>query len=248
MGDGSVPPEKIIFGTMRLLEAARTAEETAEYLVELHELGVRSAHSSLEYESFALFTDALKVLERNKPGLHFRHMVKLAVPSFDDDDSFSADLFRRRIDEYRQKLRADTIDIVQWMWRRKLESDADRVLDFLGNAAAIQEAAESEKARGSIRRFFCFPYSPSFASAALQAKEVDGLAIYRNLHERDYDFTLGSAEKAGKSAIVIRPFFGGKLAEGADPAKLLRAALDGPAIEAAVLSTNSLAHMKALVC
>jgi hypothetical protein len=243
----SIGPEKIIFGTMRLAEGERTAEQTADYFAALHDLGIRTIHSSHEYESFPLVTDALQVMARREPRRSFRHMVKLAEPSFDDDDRFSADRLSRRIDHYRRALDADMLDDVQWMWRRKLDEDPGRIADFAADADAIGEAVEKERARGSIARLFCFPYTPDFAASAIGRDWVDGLAVYRNVEERDYDSALGQASAAAKTAVVIRPFFGGKLVAGADPAELLAAALDGPAIEAAVLSTNSIAHMRALL-
>jgi hypothetical protein len=174
-------------------------------------------------------------------------MVKLAEPSFDDDDCFRANRLSERIDQYRRMLGAEKIDDVQWMWRRKLDDDPGRISHFQSNTAAIGEAVEAEKARESVGRFLCFPYSPAFASAAVEQEWVDGLAVYRNLEEHDYDSALEETAAAGKTAIVIRPFFGGKLVEQRDPAELLAAALDAPAVEAAVLSTNSMTHMRALI-
>lgn len=242
-----VAADRIIFGTMRLLEAERTAEETADYLVELHELGIRSLHSSDEYASFPLLTSALAILARREPRRTFRHMVKLAEPSFDDDDRFSADRFSGRIDGYRRSLGVEHIDDVQWMWRRKVDDEPGRVSDFRRDAASIGDAVAAEKERGSIGRLFCFPYAPVFASDALDWQWVDGLAVYRNAEELEYDDVVDQAAAVGKAAIVIRPFFAGKLLKSRDPAALLAMALDKPAIEAAILSTNSLAHMKALL-
>lgn len=243
------PPagSKIIFGTMRLLDANRSVEQSADYFEALQDLGVRRLHSSLEYESFPLLVEVLKLLTRRAPHRRFRHMVKLAEPSFDDDDGFSARRFSSRIDDYRRKLAVDRLDDVQWMWRRKLDDDSGRISDFCNHAEAIGEAVEAQRRRGAIGRVFCFPYSPEFGVAAVQRDWTDGLAVYRNAEERAYEIALEDAAALGKTAIVIRPFFGGKLVESADPATLLAAALDGPAIEAAVLSTNSIAHMRALL-
>lgn len=232
---------------MRLLEADRSAGDCADYLVALHELGIRIIHSSHEYESFPLLVETLQLLRRREPDRTFRHMVKLAEPSFNDDDSFSVDRLSSRIDDYRRALGTDTIDDVQWMWRRKLDDDRARIADFRASADALSAAVEAERDRRSIGRFLCFPYSPPFASAAVEQECIDGLVVYRNLEELEYDPALQEAAAAGKVAIVIRPFFGGKLLDHRDPAELLAIALDGPAIEAAVLSTNSIAHMKALI-
>lgn len=243
----AVGSDKIILGTMRLLEADRTAEECADYLLALHQLGIRKLHSSNEYESFPLLVEALQLLRRRRPDRRFRHMVKLAEPSFDDDDCFHADRLSSRINDYCSALGTDMIEDVQWMWRRKLDDDDGRIADFRRHADAIGEAVETEKERGSIERFLCFPYSVPFASAALELNWTDGLAVYRNAEEHDYDSTLEQAAAAAKIAVIIRPFFGGRLVGNGDPAQLLAAALDSPAIEAAVLSTNSISHMKALV-
>jgi hypothetical protein len=246
---GEEPPagSKIIFGTMRLLDADRSIEQFADYFEALHDLGIRRLHSSHEYESFPLLTEVLKLLARRAPDRRFRHMVKLAEPSFDDDDAFSASRLTRRIDDYRRKLAVNCLDDVQWMWRRKLDDDSARISDFSNHAEAIGEAVRAERGRGAIGRVFCFPYSPEFALAAVEQDWTDGLAVYRNTEERAYEIALRDSAALGKTAIVIRPFFGGKLVESANPATLLTAALNGPAIEAAVLSTNSIAHMRSLL-
>lgn len=233
---------------MRLLDAGRSAEQTADYFLELHELGIRTLHSSREYESFPLLTEVLSILARREPGRSFRHLTKLAEPTFDDDDDFSPERFSRRIDDYRRMLQVEMVNQVQWMWRRRLDEDSARLSDFRRNSEAISKAVKAEQARGSIGGVLCFPYSPAFALAALEQDWVDGLAVYRNAEEHEYDGAIEQADALGKAAIVIRPFFGGKLVAATDPADLLAAALDRPSIEAAILSTNSIAHMRALLC
>ena len=232
---------------MRLLEAGRTAEQTADHLLSLHELGITALHSSDEYESFPLFLEALRLHRGRNPGRAFRHMVKLAEPSFNDDDRFSGHRLASRVESYRRALGVDSVDDVQWMWRRNLDHDEERQQNFAACAETIGEAVDAQKTSGRIERLLCFPYTPAFASSVLQHRWLDGLAVYRNREEREYDDALLQAAAAGKMAIVIRPFLGGKLVHDRDPATLLSDALDAPGVEAAILSTNSVAHMRALV-
>jgi hypothetical protein len=209
---------------------------------------VRVLHSSDEYESFPLLCRILSRLAARFPGITFRHMVKLGEPHF-DEDAFSGQRLAARVDIYRQRLRTDRIADVQWMWRHGIPDDARRVERFSASAGEIARAAAALKADSVIGRFLCFPYTPAFAQVALEMDAVDGLVVYRNQQEREYDGVIDRASGLGKPCVIIRPFLGGKLVrdEGSDAASLLRFALNKPAIESAVVSCSRLDRLKDLI-
>lgn len=83
----------------------------------------------------------------------------------------------------------------------------------------------------------------------VDAEFIDGFTVYRNRLEREYDDLLDMCPSRSKSCLVIRPFAAGKLLdeESEFPRELLTAALDHPAVEAAIFSTSNLAHLDALI-
>lgn len=233
---------------MRLHEIERDVEAWADFFLAAHTLGVDTLHSSTEYESFPLLLRVLARVADIAPDARFRHLVKLGEPHFDEND-FDTKRLSGRIDEYRKALNADCIADVQWMWRNGLKDDASRVAQFRAAAPAITAASATLKSVGAIDRFLCFPYTAAFADAALGVEGVDGLVVYRNIEEVEYDAALDRAGALGKPCIVVRPFLGGKLVrDGAsDPVTMFRFALDKPAIEAAVVSSSSLDRLGKLI-
>lgn len=239
---------RIVLGTMRLHEAQRSVGEWVEFFVAAHRLGVTTLHSSSEYESFPLFCEILSRLARDAPDVRFRHMVKLGEPHFDEAD-FEPKRLSERIDCYRDALRVDCIADVQWMWRGGLDNDPVRISRFLARQSPIADGVDALKVGGRIGRFLCFPYTPPFAQAALDVAAVDGLVVYRNVQEREYDDAIDGAAARAKPSVVIRPFNAGKAFDGRGPGPLalLRLALDKPGIESAILSTSSIDHVEQLI-
>ena len=218
------------------------------FLTEVFKRGVITLHSSSEYDSFNLVCDALARIRRNAPEVQFRHIVKLAEPSF-DDNTFVPDRLQKKVDAYCRALGCDRIDNVQWMWRRDLDADPSRVVAFRRAAATISESAKRLKDSGQIGRWFCFPYSLPFGGEAVLEAEFDGLVIYRNRTERQFEPLLDEMVSRNKACFIIRPFLGGELLAvgAATPRQQLDASLDHPAIEGAILSTSNLAHLDELL-
>lgn len=233
---------------MRLLEVERSLTDWAAFFRQVHDLGITRLHSSMEYESFPLLCEILAVLRTDDPRICFTHVVKLAEPSF-DDAAFSATRMIEKVDSYRQQLGSDCIDDIQWMWRQDLDEDERRIARYEEESAAICRTAQELKQAGSIRRFLCFPYSPEFAETAIATAGIDGLAIYRNIQEREYDPALAICNRLGKTALAIRPLNAGKVFEGDQrtPRELFDCALDMKPIEAGIVSTSSIDHLGALL-
>lgn len=240
--------EQIIFGTMRMHEIERKPEIWAEFFEQLYARGVRVLHSSDEYESFALLCASLEHLRKSSATCRFRHVVKLAEPSF-DNDGFNRGRLAERLMRYSDALQSDLIDDVQWMWRQDLKNEPKRISDLTGSLSEISETVVALKQQGLMRRFFCFPYTTTCSDALLDAEFVDGFTIYRNQREHEFDYLLDSCADRSKTCLVIRPFAAGDLLEAGrpEPREQLAVALDHIAIEAAILSTSSLAHLDDLI-
>lgn len=231
---------------MRLHEVERGVDDWAEFFAQAHAMGVDTLHSSTEYDSFPLFAEVLARLREMHPEIRFRHVVKLADPHF-GEAGFDRARLGVRVKEYLDRLGIDQVDDVQWLWRNALDDDATRVSDFRAAASGIGTAVADLKREGLVGRLLCFPYSPAFAQEAVATAAIDGLVVYRNVDETEYDPAIHACAAAGKPCLIIRPFLAGKVIERRSPGQLLAFALDKPAIEAAILSTSSLDHLADLI-
>jgi hypothetical protein len=233
---------------MRFLEVERTFSDWIAFLKQAHSIGIHTLHSSSEYESFDLLTALLASPELRAGNCHFRHIVKLAEPSF-DDAGFDAERLTQKVQAYCTALSTPVVHDVQWMWRAGLKEDAARVSQFENQLDEIAQTVAQLKQDQRIERFFCFPYSIEFAQVALEHPCVDGLVVYRNVQETAYDALLDRSAALGKPCHIIRPFNAGSALapKGATPAKQLAAALNKPAIESAILSSNNIGHLEELM-
>lgn len=236
----------LIFGTMRLGEVDRSIGEWVEYFHALHRLGIRALHSSAEYDTFDLVREIVSTLDREH-GLTFDHLVKLAEPSFDDSDLSPARL-REKVARYSGALPHGRL-FVQWMWRHGLDDDAARIEAFRNASGGLAGALDELRREGEIAGCYCFPYTPAFADAALGSGLFDGLAVYCNELERDYRAAIAKAAETGSETVVIRPLAGGRTVtqSTASPRDQVRSILAMPGVSAAVLSSNSLAHVENLL-
>lgn len=238
---------QIVFGTMRMDEISRAPEEWAQFFAALYDRGIRSIHSSDEYSSFGLLEETLAELRTMRPDCQFRHVVKLAEPSF-DDACFDAERLIAKLASYCTRLSTKMVHDVQWMWRKDLKAEPQRIDETQSALPAIEKAVSQLKAEGKIQRFFCFPYSQGFADLLIEADFIDGFLIYRNAQEQEFDYILDRCAMVGKQCMIIRPFAAGAtLGLHGGPKSQLESALAHPAIEAAILSTSSLDHIDQLL-
>lgn len=244
----SVCVSRITLGTMRFSSDRYTVEQWAQFLIEAHDLGIRSLHVSDEYESWPLFLQSLTAARKISSDLDFRFIAKLGEPHF-DQPSFDAKRLVQHIDRYCLQLGIGCLDDVQWMWRADLNKDSNRCANFVSQADSIRASIEYLKRNGKIGRFLCFPYSIKFASRALDFDFIDGLTVYRNAQEKDYEMHLDQAQMKSKIVHIIRPFFAGAtlMPDALTPQQQLIQALDHPAIETGILSTGNMAHLHDLL-
>ena len=230
-----------------MLEKKWSLSSWVDLLCRFHDAGIQQLHVSPEYDSFALVAEVLREFRARRPGDDFGCVVKIAEPSF-DDDNFSADRLTEKCARAATALGMPTVDVVQWMWRQGL-SDERRRCDSLAEARPDLDAAFLElRAVGLAGDIVCFPYTPEFAEVALSCAIFHGLAVYRNPREREYDDVVERCDAAGMSVVALRPFFAGAAFDGTPNADaLLRYALAPPAVAAVVVTASEPAHVDALV-
>jgi aryl-alcohol dehydrogenase-like predicted oxidoreductase len=244
----SVSASRLTLGTMRFSADRHTVEQWARFLIEAHDIGIRSLHVSNEYESWPLFLESLAIARKASSDIDFRFIAKLGEPHF-NHPSFDAKRLEQHVERYCLKLGIERLEDIQWMWRADLDQDGKRCADFVGQADSIRTCIERLKRNGRIGRFLCFPYSPSFATQALDFEFFDGLTVYRNAQERDYETHLDQCQMKSKIAHIIRPFRAGATLtdQNLNPQQQLIQALDHPAVETAILSTGNMAHLHDLL-
>jgi aryl-alcohol dehydrogenase-like predicted oxidoreductase len=237
---------KIVLGTMRMASNVHQREHWDTLLGQAHSLGVRRLHCSDEYDSFPLLCDTLRKLRVDRPGIAFDIVAKLAEPGFGEQE-FSESRFLRRLDDYRAQLQLDCIDTVQWMWRGTLDDHQNRCDAFRASAGKISDAIERAREAGLLRSVYCFPYHPSFALLALDSASQDGLALYRNPEETEYDILVDQCGHAGKGVMVIRPFSAGVSLRKSGPHSLIRYSATLRQVTGIVVSCSTIEHLQECV-
>lgn len=233
------PLGPIVLGTMRLPDAP-DGRPLAEFLVELAEMGIDTHHSSSEYETYDGYRAALVVARA--AGGRFRHVAKIAEPSW-DHDRFDAHRFRAHIEAECASLGVDHLDVVQWLVRTSDPSDvAATVAVFQSDGVEIAECFDRLVADGLVGRFFGFPYTPDTAQelSALIAgsASIDGMTLYLNPLETQWADVVAQVP-----TLAIRPFGGGAIATDQREAAL-RFALSHDNVEAAIVSLSSRDHAR----
>ncbi len=238
-----ITASKIVFGSMRMDPERQGSKDWAKLLLHASSLGVDRIHCSDEYDSFPFLLTVLEEVRRNCPQLEFRYTVKLAEPQFGESD-FDSNMLLKRIDAYRKVLRTDQLDCVQWMWRGNLGDEAGRLRSFSDSADLIFEVVNRAKHQGKIKLFHCFPYTFEFANQALENPMVDGLTIYRNPLEIEYDPLLTRAHAIGKGVLVIRPFKAGEALFNIGATNLIKFSAIAPAVAGIVVSCSTVVHLE----
>ncbi len=229
-------------------ERSRNAEDWADFYARAYGFGVRKLHCSREYESYALLLRTLEVLASRYRDVHFDFMVKLAAPTFDEPGFEPGDL-SARVATYISDLGTDCLADLQWMWRADLKDDSGRCRDFVKSLNLIDCSVASLKRQQLVRRFLCFPYSHSFAKLAVEASCVDGIVVYRNPIELEFEDLVARCDETGKAAIAIRPFAGGQLLKdrAMSARDLIGFSAMNPHIDGVVTTVSTYDHLRTLV-
>ena len=243
-----ITPKDIVFGSMRMLEYDYSLAYWVDLFSKLHDAGVTKFHSSIEYESFSFYCDVLTVFYQEYPEKKIKHIVKLAEPSFHEHQFNQEQLFNK-VEEYLLKLNTEKLYGVQWMWRGNLENHQERLLNFTSQYSNIKESIIALKENHKIDNFFCFPYDANFANSVIQQEQIDGLIVYRNVFETEYDDTIDLSASLNKKNYILRPLFGGKAVshDNKSPKELVQWALDFSKIEGAIISISSIAKFEEII-
>ncbi|KYG69906.1 hypothetical protein AZI85_16055 [Bdellovibrio bacteriovorus] len=236
---------KLVLGTMRLHEVTLDVSFWVQFFCEAHSLGVRKLHSSSEYESYPLLKEALSFLKKKHPHVEFEHIVKLAEPSF-GDVGFEVGRLTKKVNDYLSDLQTAHLSVVQWMWRLNLNEDQIRIRDFIAACPCLAKEVEDLKLQNKIKQFMCFPYSVPFANSAIRIECIDGLVVYRNVIETEYDKSIELAAKLGKKSYILRPLAAGEALKNTNKTarELFEWALSHQGIEGAIISISKLEHIR----
>jgi len=234
----------IIFGSMRMKEKSFSFLDWIEYLKYISVKKIKWIHSSYEYDSFDLLCELLEKLRKDY-NISFKHLVKLGEPHF-NNKNFSQGRLIEKIELYRSKLKVDSLNAVQWMWRSDLNEDDKRILKFERMIPEINMSFQNLKLSGKVAKFYCFPYTLNFALKAKQSKLFDGYTVYRNYRENDYESFINSLPE--NSIIAIRPFFAGNgFGDGYDVSDMLKYNLQNKVIDKVVLTATEKQHLNSLL-
>ena len=162
---------ELCFGTMRYADKDGTENQRsadgAKALEAAIERGVNFIHSSYEYQTRWLTGPVLK---RNPKRHELHHIIKVNVPDW-DEPRFSADSFRRQVEQALEELGTDHIAVVQHLQRgvarpqimsaasdrHRLEQFAEQNPEsFYGKAAgsALEHLHTDEESKNLRDRYF----------------------------------------------------------------------------------------------
>lgn len=210
----------------------------AEFLVELAELGFDTHHSSVEYDTSDRYEVALTAARA--AGGRFRHVVKIAEPSW-DSDRFDPGRFLARVDAECERLGTEHIDTVQWLVRTPDPADVDATSAVLErDRDAIVQTFRTLIESGRIGEVFGFPYTRPMAEKLIDDRAgdalVDGLTLYLNPEERHWHDLASTVP-----TIAIRPFAGGAVPADGRRSALLDVLSTG-GVRSAMVSISSRRH------
>ncbi len=188
---------------MRFHDKSLTAKQVTKLIESSFDIGITTHHSSFEYNSYSLYTSALKTVSCKTD---IKHIVKLASPHFEDDDGFSTKKLVQRVENQLKALDIGQIDVLQWLVRSKPINDEDRLATLENQKQEIKSCLSKLKKQGKVKSIFSFPYSVVFAKEVMEFEEVDGIISYLNEEELEYATFANELP-----FIAIRPFFAGKL-------------------------------------
>ena len=72
----------ITLGTMRFFDKSLSLNEVTRLIEKAYDIGINTHHSSSEYSSYSLYTEALK---KGVCAKNVKHIVKISAPHFEDD-------------------------------------------------------------------------------------------------------------------------------------------------------------------
>jgi hypothetical protein len=214
----------------------------------MHNSGIIVHHVSSEYDSYVFYIAVLKKFNLKYPNKQILHLVKLAEPHFDSSE-FNPKLFQSKIYKYLADLSVSKLWGIQWMWRGDLKNEISRLDNFKENILLLNSKVVELKNNNLIDGFYLFSYTDSFCELATTLSKqfdislFDGLTVYRNIQENEFDKYLDFFERN----IIIRPLFAGKLETSYSKKKLVEYALSHGKITNGIISISSVDKLNELL-
>lgn len=236
---------RLIFGSMRMNQYNYSVKYWIDLFNYMYENGISTHHVSYEYDSYLLYLTIYKKFQTIYPEKKLNHLVKLAEPHF-DSEVFKPELMRQKVDDYLNDLNSEKLWGIQWMWRGNLEDDNSRLEAFEQNYSIFSSTLHELKKEGKFQKLFLFPYTKLFCEFVIQichqnqTEIFDGLTVYRNIEEKDYDQYF----KYFNNNIIIRPLNAGKFVGNINKKKAIIYALNHINISAAIISISAVDRLK----
>lgn len=226
---------------MRFLDKDLNTNQVTNIIEKGYDIGITTHHSSFEYSSHQLYTNALKASTCKK---NIKHIVKLAAPHF-EEQKFCGKTLKTKVESQLKILNIDRIDVLQWLVRSKPINDFDRLNTLSTQELEIEECLLDLKKSGVIKSIFSFPYSVPFANEIVKRNYIDGIIAYLNTKERDFKNFANSVP-----FIAIRPFLGGDLVDSKESAEqkihdCLKYVDSNKTVISKIISINSIQHLNA---
>jgi len=239
---------KLIFGTMRMTEYKYSVPYWVDLFNYMYDNGITVHHVSSEYDSYGFYLDVLSDFKSKYPKKQITHLVKLAEPHFDSNE-FSSAQFQLKIDKYLSELNVSKLWGIQWMWRGDLNDEIKRLDNFNFFFKILYSIVFKLKKNNLIDGFYLFSYTYTFCELAISlSKELnnslfDGLTVYRNIQENEFDKYLDFFERN----IIIRPLFAGKLDVSLSKKYLLEYSLNHGRVKNGIISISSFDKLNELL-
>jgi hypothetical protein len=239
---------KLIFGTMRMTEYNYSVSHWVDLFKSMYDNGIRLHHVSSEYDSYFYYVCVLKEFNSKYPKNQILHLVKLAEPHF-DSNKFNPKLFQTKVDKYLAELNVSKLWGIQWMWRGDLKNEISRLDNFKENIELLNSKVLELKNNSLIDGFYLFAYTNTFCDLAISLSEqldnilFDGLTVYRNILESEFDKYLDFFERN----IIIRPLFAGKLKTSLSKKHLVEYALNHGTVTNGIISISSIDKLNELL-
>ncbi len=239
---------KLIFGSMRMSEYSYSVSHWVDLFDKMHDSGIIVHHVSSEYDSYVFYIAVLKEFNLKYPNKQISHLVKLAEPHF-DSSGFNLKLFQSKIDKYLADLSVSKLWGIQWMWRGDLKNEISRLDNFKENIEILNSKVFELKKNNLIDGFYLFTYTNAFCELAISLSNqfdntlFDGLTVYRNIQENEFDNYLDFFERN----IIIRPLFAGKLETSLSKKQLVEYALNHGRVTNGIISISTVDKLNELI-
>lgn len=213
-GRSGIKLSPVTFGSMRLSPQKIDLDGAVELISYLYDHGVNTFHSSHEYDTDPFFCRVLKQFRSQNPNAEIKHIAKIGVPHFGEEE-FNSDRLVTLIEDRLRDLATERIDVVQWLVRHQPNEDRYRLSILNACQTELEVTWAQLQQEGKVGALASFPYSTTFADAVLKLPTCQGLVTYLNLLELEMTPWLEQIAAQGQGYVAIRPLGGGSITSDA---------------------------------